>query len=152
MRRWRSRSIAPSKAAATQPGLGQTMGVVTFTQMGDRVRVVADITGLPPGKHGIHIHEKGDLSAADLTSTGGHFNPGHHPHGGPTTSAVHEGDLGNIVAGADGAAHLELIVDDISIGTGRANDILGKAVIIHAKADDLSSQPSGNAGCGLPAV
>src|SRR2546423_3875353 len=77
--------IMPAKAAATQPSFGTPTGTVTFTQMGERTKVVADLTGLPPGKHGIHIHEKGDLSSADLMSAGGHFNPGGHPHGGPTT-------------------------------------------------------------------
>ena len=141
--------ITPAKAAATQPSFGTPTGTVTFTQMGDRVKVVADLTGLPPGKHGFHIHEKGDLSAPDLMSTGGHFNPGGHPHGGPTTSPVHAGDFGNIVADSSGSAHLELIVDDISIGTGEKNDILGKPVIVHAKADDLRTQPSGNAGARI---
>jgi Cu-Zn family superoxide dismutase len=141
--------IKPAKAAATQPSWGTPAGTVTFTQMGERVKVVADLTGLPPGKHGFHIHEKGDLSAADLMSTGGHFNPSGHAHGGPTTSPVHNGDLGNITADANGAAHLEITVDDLSIGTGAKNDIMGRSVIVHAKVDDLSSQPSGNAGARI---
>jgi Cu-Zn family superoxide dismutase len=141
--------MKPAKAASTQPSYGSPMGTVTFTQMGDKVKVVADLTGLPPGKHGFHIHEKGDLSAPDLMSAGGHFNPGKHPHGGPTTSPVHEGDLGNITADSNGTAHLEVTVDDISIGTGNPNDIMGRAVIVHAKTDDLSSQPAGNAGARI---
>ncbi|HEX8522375.1 MAG TPA: superoxide dismutase family protein [Tepidisphaeraceae bacterium] len=141
--------IKPAKAASTQPSFGQPMGTVTFTQMGDKVKVVADLTGLPPGKHGFHVHEKGDLSAADLTSTGGHFNPGGHPHGGPTTSPVHEGDLGNITADQNGTAHLDVTLDNISVGTGKPNDVMGRAVIVHAKPDDLSSQPSGNAGARI---
>jgi Cu-Zn family superoxide dismutase len=141
--------IKPAKAASTQPSWGSPMGTVTFTQMGEKVKVVADLTGLPPGKHGFHVHEKGDLSAPDLMSAGGHFNPGGHPHGGPTTSAVHEGDLGNITADSNGAAHLEVTVDDISVGTGAKNDVMGRSVIVHAKADDLSSQPSGNSGARI---
>jgi superoxide dismutase, Cu-Zn family len=141
--------LMPAKADATQPSYGTPTGTVTFTQMGDKTKIVADMTGLPPGKHGIHIHEKGDLSSADLMSAGGHFNPGGHPHGGPTTSAVHEGDFGNITANADGTAHLDLTVNDLSIGTGKPNDILNRSVIIHAKADDLSSQPSGNSGARI---
>ncbi len=129
--------IEPAKAAATQPSWGNPTGTVTFTQMGPKVKVVADLTGLPPGKHGFHIHEKGDLSSADLMSTGGHFNPGGHPH------------LGNIVADNNGTAHLDLTVDAISIATGRPNDILNRSVIVHAKPDDLSSQPSGNAGARI---
>jgi Cu-Zn family superoxide dismutase len=138
--------IHPAKAASTQPAGGNASGTVTFTQMGDKVQVVADLTGLAPGKHGFHIHEKGDLSSPDLASAGGHFNPGGHPHGGPTTSAVHEGDLGNILASSDGTAHLKITVNDITIGTRQPNDILGRSVIVHAKPDDLTSQPSGNSG------
>lgn len=136
--------IHRARQAATQPAMGKTTGDVVFTQQCGGVHVHAKLSGLPPGKHGIHIHENGDLSAADLSSAGGHFNPEHHPHGGPTTSPVHGGDLGNITADVSGNATLDLTVHNISIG-GK-NDILGKAVIIHADADDLSSQPSGNAG------
>ncbi len=140
--------IKPSQAAATQPSWGKPTGTVTFTQVGDKVKIHADLTGLPPGKHGIHIHESGDISAPDLMSTKGHYNPDHHAHGGPTTSPVHAGDFGNLIADVSGKATLDLTVDDISVG-GEKNDILGKAVIIHAKADDLKSQPSGNAGARI---
>jgi Cu-Zn family superoxide dismutase len=139
--------MKPALAATTQPTNNDVTGTVTFTQVGSDVKVVADITGLAPNtKHGFHIHQKPDLSAPDLMSTGGHFNPGHHPHGGPTTSPVHEGDLGNLTADDSGNAHLELTVNDITIGTGAANDIVGHSVIIHAKADDFSTQPTGNSG------
>lgn len=139
--------ILPSRAAATQPANNGVSGTVTFTDLGEgKVKIVADIVGLQPNtEHGFHIHEKGDLSAADLMSTGGHYNPDHHPHGGPSTSPVHAGDFGNLRSDANGNAHFELTVDDLSIG-GAKNDILGRAVIIHAKPDDLKSQPAGNAG------
>jgi Cu-Zn family superoxide dismutase len=138
--------MMPSKSATTMPVNNDVTGTVTFTQQGDKVLVVADITGLEPNtRHGIHIHEKGDLSDPGLLSTGGHWNPDHHIHGGPSTSPVHAGDLGNLDADATGTAHLELTLSGISVG-GMKNDVIGHAVIIHAKADDLSSQPSGNAG------
>lgn len=140
-------NIMPAGAASTQPAFGKTTGTVTFTQKGNNVKVVADLKGMPPGMHGIHIHEKGDISSGDLNSAGAHYDPDKHLHGGPTTSPVHAGDLGNIEAAADGSAHMELTVDNISIG-GR-NDILGKSVIIHAKADDYSTQPSGNSGARI---
>lgn len=142
-------NIRPAQAAATQPSYGSPTGRVTFTQMGDEVKVVARITGLPPGKHGFHIHEKGDVSAPDLMSAGGHFNPGGHMHGGPTTSPVHAGDLGNITADAAGNANYELTVHGLSIGTGEPNDILGRSVMIHDKEDDLSSQPTGASGARI---
>ncbi len=138
--------VQAAKAAATMPANTNVTGTVTFTQTDDKVLVVADITGLAPNtKHGFHIHEKGDLSADDLSSAGGHWNPDHHIHGGPTTSPVHAGDLGNLEADADGKAHLELTLTGISVG-GEKNDIIGHSVIIHAKPDDLSSQPAGNSG------
>jgi Cu-Zn family superoxide dismutase len=141
-------NIQPSKAATTQPANGQPTGTVTFTQSGEQVKVVADITGLTPNTtHGFHIHEKGDLSAPDLSSAGGHYNPEGHAHGGPTTSPVHAGDLGNLKSDAQGHAHLELSVDNISLGG--ENDIIGLPVIVHAKADDLKSQPSGDAGARI---
>src|ERR1044072_4223848 len=102
--------IRPAGAASTQPSMGNVMGTVTFTQVDHGVKVVADLTGLPPGKHGFHIHEKGDLSSADLMSAGGHYNPdgGMHYHGGPVTNPmIHAGDLGNLDAAPDGKAHLE---------------------------------------------
>lgn len=140
--------IAPAKAASTRPAWGKPAGAITFMQMDEKVHITGEITGLPPGKHGIHIHEKGDLSAPDLMSTGGHYNPDKHPHGGPSTSPVHAGDLGNLTADSSGKATIDLTVDDISVG-GAKNDILGKAVIIHAKEDDFKSQPAGNAGARI---
>lgn len=138
--------IKPSKAATTQPANNNVTGTVTFTEMGGKVHVTAHIMGLAPNSvHGFHIHASGDMSGADLMTTGGHYNPENHVHGGPTTSPVHAGDLGNLHADATGMAMLDLMLDDISIG-GAKNDILGKAVIIHGKEDDLKSQPAGNAG------
>jgi Cu-Zn family superoxide dismutase len=138
--------IEPSKASATQPANGQPKGEIMFHQMGDKVHITGEISGLRPNaKHAIHIHEKGDMSAPDLMSTGGHYNPDKHIHGGPTTSPVHAGDLGNLTADDKGVAKMDLTVDDISLG-GEKNNVVGLPVIIHAKEDDLKSQPSGNAG------
>jgi Cu-Zn family superoxide dismutase len=131
----------------------QVMGTVTFTQTGDTVQVVADITGLTPGKHGFHIHEFGDCSAADASSAGGHFNPMKKPHGAPDAAERHAGDLGNLEADASGKAHLEL--KDKMLKLSGENSILGRGVIVHEKVDDWS-QPVGNAGgrlaCGVIGV
>lgn len=138
--------VTPAKSATTRPVNNDVTGTVTFTQLGDKVVVVADISGLEPNtKHGFHIHDKSDLSAPDLMSTGGHWNPDHHIHGGPTTSSVHAGDMGNLEADANGKAHLELTLSGISVG-GPKNNVVGHSVIIHAGSDDLSSQPAGNSG------
>src|SRR5207248_6023748 len=98
-----------SKATATlQSKSGSHVtGTITFTKSGDDVEVTGDIEGLTPGQHGFHLHEKGDCSAADAASAGGHFNPGHKHHGGPMTAEHHAGDLGNIEADSSGKAHLD---------------------------------------------
>jgi len=139
--------IEPSKAATTQPSWGKASGTVTFVMLEDgKTKVNVDLEGVPPGKHGFHIHEKGDLSAPDLSSAGAHFNPMKHPHGGPDAPMHHAGDLGNVDADESGKVKKEITVDGISIGSGAANDIVGKSVILHAKPDDLKTQPSGDAG------
>ncbi|MFL6540069.1 MAG: superoxide dismutase family protein [Chthoniobacterales bacterium] len=129
-------------------------GTVTFTMSGDAVKVVADLTGLTPGKHGFHIHEFGDCSDPKAASAGGHFNPGGHQHGAPDASDRHAGDLGNIEADASGKAHLE-ITDKVMKLSGDTS-IIGHAVIVHEKADDLKTQPTGDAGgrlaCGVIGV
>jgi len=122
-------------------------GVVRFTTQGDEVRVEGDITGLTPGKHAIHIHEFGDCTAPDGLSAGDHFNPLKQPHGAPG-EASHPGDLGNLDADANGRAKLALDVPQITIDTGTMG-IIGRAVIVHEKADDLQSQPAGDAGARL---
>ncbi|PZR71137.1 MAG: superoxide dismutase [Chthoniobacterales bacterium] len=125
-------------------------GMVTFTKSGDDVQVVADITGLTPGKHGFHIHDKGDCSAPDAASAGAHFNPTQQHHGGPMTAEHHGGDLGNLEADASGKAHLDW---KGKLSLSGANSIIGKSVLVHEKEDDLKTDPSGNSGarqaCGV---
>ena len=120
-------------------------GNVTFTQVSDGVKIVADVDGLKPGKHGFHIHEKADLSKPDLSSAGGHFNPGHHKHGGPDEAEHHAGDLGNLEADEQGHAHLEWVSKDLSIDDPKTG-VIGHSAIIHEKEDDLKTDPSGNSG------
>ncbi len=132
----------------------EARGTVTFTRNGSVIKIVAELEGLTPGKHGFHIHENGDCSATDATSAGGHFNPDDSDHGGPEHQERHVGDLGNIEAGEDGSARLEL--EDSRISFSGPNSILGLAVIVHAGEDDLTSQPTGDAGgrvaCGVIGV
>jgi Cu-Zn family superoxide dismutase len=89
------KSPAPLQAIAVlHPTAGNKIsGTVTFTEEADGVRVEANITGLTPGKHGFHVHEFGDCSAADLSSAGGHFNPTKKPHAGPDDAERHVGDM-----------------------------------------------------------
>lgn len=128
-------------------------GWVRFSQSGDKVVITAQIEGLTPNsEHGFHIHEYGDCSAPDATSAGPHYNPEGHKHGAPDASNRHAGDLGNIKADENGVARLDVTVDNITIAGTKA-PIVGRAVIVHAKADDLKTQPTGDAGgriaCGV---
>lgn len=130
-------------------------GSVNFEQSADggAVMIAASIEGAPTGSHGLHIHEIGDCSAEDFTSSGGHFNPAGVPHGGPMDAERHAGDLGNIEIGEDGTGMLELSSDLITLAAGAETSIVGRAVVLHAGTDDLVSQPTGDAGgrigCGV---
>jgi superoxide dismutase, Cu-Zn family len=134
-------NIQPSKGAATQPANKSVTGTATFTQVGNDVHVVANVNGLSPGKHGFHIHEKGDLSDPSLVSAGAHYNPGKHKHGGPDTPEHHAGDLGNITADASGHGMVDVTMRDVKL-----DDLVGRSVIVHAAEDDLKTDPSGNSG------
>ncbi len=148
------KSPAPLKAIAVlHPTAGNKVsGTVTFTEVADGVQVQAEITGLSPGKHGFHVHEFGDCSAADLASAGAHFNPTNKPHAGPDTAERHVGDMGNLEADASGAAKLDYVDHEISLADDQRS-VIGRSVIVHAKADDLKSQPAGDSGariaCGV---
>lgn len=102
---------------------------------------------LPRGRHGIHIHESGDVSAPDLSSAGGHFNPTNERHGGPDSAERHVGDLGNLEGNNINVGNLDYV--DRRIRLDGPSSIIGKAVIIHERPDNLKSQPSGNAGARI---
>jgi Cu-Zn family superoxide dismutase len=119
-------------------------GIVTFIQEGTGIRVVADLSGLTTGKHGFHIHEFGDGTAADGMSLGGHFNPDNTMHGGPDDKNRHVGDLGNIEADRSGRAKYNRLDTRISF-QGR-DSIIGRSIVIKEKTDDYKTQPGGGAG------
>lgn len=141
----------PSEAQNTKavcvltPTVGNSAhGIVTFTATDKGVLVVADVEGLTEGKHGFHVHQYGDMTSADGTSAGGHFNPDGMNHGSPMGEMRHVGDLGNLVANSEGKAHLEWTDKDIKLNG--AHSIVGRSIVVHAGEDDLISQPTGNAG------
>ena len=135
-------TLAPAASAATRPADQHVTGTVAFTQDGDHVTFVADVDGLAPNTiHGFHVHEKGDLSDPGLLKAGGHYNPTHQPHGGPLSAHHHAGDLGNLTADAAGHAHATGTLPGVALA-----DLVGRTVIVHAKADDLHTQPSGDSG------
>lgn len=144
-----------SATAVLKPTQGNNVaGTLQFMTMDGKVHVTGSLTGLSPGPHGFHIHEKGDCSAPDGSSAGGHFNPDHTDHGQVGAGVHHAGDSNNITADAQGNATVDnMLSDNVDIGGGNDHDILGKAVIVHADADDYKTQPTGNAGgrlaCGV---
>jgi superoxide dismutase, Cu-Zn family len=135
-----------AKIAPTQGNTAK--GEVRFYKVDGGVRVIASIEGLTPGKHG--VHEKGDCSAPDAMSAGGHFNPTGSPHGAPTAppTARHAGDLGNLEVGPEGKANYDRVDSMLAY-----DSITGLSVLIHAGEDDFVTQPSGNSGarvgCGV---
>jgi superoxide dismutase, Cu-Zn family len=138
---------ATKAAAQLEPKSGSKVtGTVTFTRVGDEVQVVADIQNLTPGKHGFHIHEKGDCSAPDAASAGAHFNPTMKHHGGPMSLDHHEGDLGNIEADASGKAHFDW---KGKLSLSGKDSIVGRSIVVHEKEDDLKTDPSGNSGARI---
>ena len=148
--------VSPGPAVAEaklSPTKGNTVsGAVTFTESGKKIRVMAEVSDLTPGSHGFHIHEKGDCSAPDGTSAGGHFNPSNKPHGNPEHGEHHGGDMPQLVADAKGVAKLLTYIEDLEVAES-ANGIIGRSVIVHATADDFKTQPTGNSGarfaCGV---
>ena len=125
-------------------------GTASFTEKNGTVTFVAKVAGLKPGVHAIHIHEKSDCSAADASSTGGHWNPTFKKHGQWGTGEYHKGDIGNFTADANGNGTITLSTNEWCIGCGDATkDILGKGLIVHEGADDFTTQPTGDAGARL---
>ena len=143
-------NVAPASASLVS-------GRLSITAVDGGVRIEGELGGLGRGgTHAIHVHERGDCSAADGSSAGGHFNPAAVAHGRAGSGAHHLGDMDNLVANVGGVASVNLRLAGVTLGSGAANDILGRALVIHASADDYSSQPAGNSGarvgCGVIAI
>lgn len=144
----------PTASATLRPASGsQVHGDLTFTQVGpDRVRIAGEIAGHSTGPKGFHIHEKGDCSAPDAMSAGGHFNPAKRTHGASPT-AGHSGDMGNVVFSDSGKTAINMVLEGISVSKDAPNGIIGRAVVVHMQPDDLKTDPTGNAGaraaCGV---
>ena len=149
----RSAQPGPMAMAMLHPTSGShAVGMVHFQQMSDgSVEVKVDLTNVPPGVHGFHIHDKGDCGD-NGNAAGGHFNPSSMPHGAPDAVSHHAGDFGNVTAGANGTVNTTFTTHSITVAAG-PNSVVGHAVILHGNPDDLTSQPSGNAGpriaCGV---
>jgi len=143
------RDEAPRKAVCVlHPTEGNKVrGVIHFVEKDGIVEITGEVMGLAPGKHGFHVHEWGDCACTDATCAGSHFNPTGAPHGGPASAQRHVGDLGNIEPDASGKAVVN--IQDRVIALQGAHSIVGRALLVHADPDDLTSQPTGNAGARL---
>jgi len=144
----------PQASASLEPRSGSsTTGTVGFEQRGGKVVVTAEVRGLRPNaEHGFHVHERGDCSAADAMSAGGHFNPKGQAHGNHAAGTHHAGDMPNLKADAAGVARLVWEDDELVVGDGPTS-VAGKSVVVHRDPDDFKSQPAGNSGpriaCGV---
>ena len=134
---------------------GQKIGTATVRPSGGGVRIDVVISQLPPGTHGIHIHTVGKCEGPAFASAGGHFNPASKKHGKDSPEGPHIGDLLNIEVGTDGTGKALLSDPDVTLGDG-PNSLFhdgGTALVIHEKADDYKTDPSGNSGariaCGV---
>lgn len=148
----------PSAKADLKPTPANTAsGWVRFEQRGSAVLVTAEVRGLKPNsEHGFHVHEKGDCSAPDAMSAGGHFNPAGSPHAHYGQGASHAGDLPNLKADASGVASYSFSSAALSVAAGATNTVVGRAVVVHRDPDDYKTQPAGNSGpriaCGVIAA
>lgn len=130
----------------------KVQGTIIFQEYAPKVRVFGEVRGLTPGKHGIHVHTNGDCESPDAMSAGDHYSPYGGRHHTPTSPDRHLGDFGNILAGPDGVAHVDMVIEGVTLALIGANSIIDRALVIHANEDDFSD-PTGNSGariaCGI---
>jgi superoxide dismutase, Cu-Zn family len=149
---------AHEAVAQVAPTQGNTVtGSVALDSSPQGVRISGAIQGLKPdAEFGFHVHEKGDCSAPDGSSAGGHFNPTQAQHGNPASGTHHAGDMPNIKSNAEGVAQVDLTAAGTTLHGEPTTDIMGKAIVVHEGPDDYTTQPSGNSGkrvaCGVIAA
>ena len=151
----------PGAIATLHTSDGKDAGTATFRQKGaDAVIVKLNLENLPPGEHGVHVHAKGLCDAPDFKSAGGHFNPANKQHGYENPAGHHNGDLPkNVLIGADGKGSASFLVHNLSLASDAADSLLangGTSLMVHEKADDMKTDPSGASGnriaCGVIAA
>ena len=148
-------TAAPKKVVELKDSKGQSVGTATLQKKGEGLKVKLALKGLPAGEHVAHFHQNAQCDAPDFKSAGPHFNPEGKKHGLENPEGHHAGDLRNFTVKADGTAKAELTSKDVTLGDG-AHSLFsnnGTSLVIHAKADDMKTDPSGNSGdriaCGV---
>lgn len=151
-----SESAEPAKRIDIMDAKGAKVGTAVLSEAPEGVRLQVEVSGLPKGIHGIHIHDKGVCTAPDFKSAGEHFNPEGKKHGFENPEGYHAGDLLNLEIGSDGKGKAELIDKKVTLAKDKANSLLkpgGTALVIHETADDYKTDPAGNSGariaCGV---
>lgn len=144
----------PSFTVTMTDAKGAKVGEVQVTETPHGLLLHGALTGIPPGEHAIHVHETGKCEPPFKTA-GGHFNPGKKDHGALLASGAHAGDLPNVYAASDGTLKFNLLSPALTLAPGPNSvfDADGSSIVLHAKADDYRSQPSGDSGdriaCGV---
>jgi Cu-Zn family superoxide dismutase len=156
---WTTAAFAQSAAQSARADIvnaqGQKIGTATIRQADGGIRIDVQVSQLPPGTHGIHVHTVGKCEGPAFTSAGGHLNPTSKKHGKDNPEGPHAGDLLNIQVQASGDSKASLLDPNVTLGDG-PNSLFhegGTSIVIHEKTDDYKTDPAGNSGariaCGV---